>query len=70
MKELKIVRELLEELEKNLFFLDDVKVVKAYGKKGALLNLKVGAISTRRFFGWNFQKFVERIKKYRRTNDK
>lgn len=33
MKELKIVKELFEELEKNRFFLDDVKVVKAYGKK-------------------------------------
>ena len=36
MKELKIIKELFEELEKNRFFLDDVKVVKAYGKKGAL----------------------------------
>ena len=36
MKELKIVKELFEELEKNRFFLNDVKVVKAYGKKGAL----------------------------------
>lgn len=45
MKELKIVRELLEELEKNLFFLDDVKVVKAYGKKGAL-NVYIDNVKT------------------------
>lgn len=29
MKELKIIKELFKELEKNRFFLDDVKVVKA-----------------------------------------
>lgn len=45
MKELKIVRELLTELEKNLFFLDDVKVVKAYGKKGAL-NVYIDNVKT------------------------
>lgn len=45
MKELKIVKELLEELEKNRFFLDDVKVVKAYGKKGAL-NVYIDNVKT------------------------
>ena len=45
MKELKIVKELFEELEKNRFFLDDVKVVKAYGKKGAL-NVYIDNVKT------------------------
>ena len=45
MKELKVVKELLEELEKNRFFLDDVKVVKAYGKKGAL-NVYIDNVKT------------------------
>lgn len=45
MKELKIVKELFEELEKNRFFLNDVKVVKAYGKKGAL-NVYIDNVKT------------------------
>ena len=45
MKELKIVKELFTELEKNRFFLDDVKVVKAYGKKGAL-NVYIDNVKT------------------------
>ena len=45
MKELKIIKELFEELEKNRFFLDDVKVVKAYGKKGAL-NVYIDNVKT------------------------
>lgn len=45
MKELKVVKELFEELEKNRFFLDDVKVVKAYGKKGAL-NVYIDNVKT------------------------
>lgn len=45
MKELKVVKELLEELEKNRFFLNDVKVVKAYGKKGAL-NVYIDNVKT------------------------
>lgn len=45
MKELKVVKELFTELEKNRFFLDDVKVVKAYGKKGAL-NVYIDNVKT------------------------